>query len=184
MPEETETLPAVTWRTPNSWDEADAAFGAGVCQQKGVDGEWFRIQAASSDWWNSPSYEHKEYDTGLDQFRIPVAWTMKDNESNEVPTCQPPEGVHGPTLGRDLPDGCERVLASHDPAKAGWATGQVEQCYQGLFYWWRFPPLKVGDRVTLTGVVMDLSTTGRVFVNAGHDGVWINTAALTRVVTP
>ena len=33
------------------------------------------------------------------------------SEVNEVPTYQPPEGVHGPTLGRDLPDGCERALA-------------------------------------------------------------------------
>lgn len=61
------------WRTPVSWDEAEEAFEAGVCQQKGDDG-WFRIRARSSDWWNSPSHEHAEYGVPLDQFRIPTAW--------------------------------------------------------------------------------------------------------------
>lgn len=76
MPEETKTMPAVRWRTPNSWDEADAAFEAGVCQQEGMDG-WFQIHARSSDWWNDPSTEHEEYGIELDKFRIPAAWTMK-----------------------------------------------------------------------------------------------------------
>ena len=104
------------------------------------------------------------------------------SEVNEVPTYQPPEGVHGPTLGIALPDGCERLGASLVPSSDEWWSSPVVSA--DTLYWWRFPPLKVGDRVTLTGVVTDLSTTGRVFVNAGHDGVWINTAALTRVVTP
>ena len=38
------------------------------------------------------------------------------SEVNEVPTYKAPEGVHGPTLGRDLPDGCERLGASLVPA--------------------------------------------------------------------
>ena len=62
------------WRTPESWDEAEAAFEARVCQQKGVDG-WFVIRPDVDDWWSSPHTEHREYGTGLDQFRIPETWT-------------------------------------------------------------------------------------------------------------
>ena len=63
------------------------------------------------------------------------------SEVNEVPTYKAPEGVNGPTLGRDLPDGCERLRASIYPAKAdGWwdGPGVTNDC----LYWWRpvIPP--------------------------------------------
>ena len=61
------------------------------------------------------------------------------NESNEVPTYQPPEGVHGPTLGRDLPDGCERLGASLVPSSDEWWSSPVVSA--DTLYWWRFPPL-------------------------------------------
>ena len=106
---------------------------------------------------------------------------------NEVPTYQPPEGVHGPTLGRDLPDGCERLGASRDPHTAAadhWlASGAAVDEY---LYWWRFPPLKVGDRVQLTGTVERVDEGGGYTLVQldGEGGRWLNTAALTRVVTP
>ena len=58
---------------------------------------------------------------------------------NEVPTYQPPEGVRGPTLGRDLPDGCERLGASLVPSSDEWWSSPVVSA--GTLYWWRFPPL-------------------------------------------
>lgn len=68
------------WRTPESWDEADEAFEAGVCQQKGVHG-WFRIRACpSDDHWNSPGQEYEEYGVTIDQFRIPASWPRKDGD--------------------------------------------------------------------------------------------------------
>ena len=110
------------------------------------------------------------------------------NESNEVPTYQPPVGVHGPTLGRDLPDGCERLRGFWDPhtASAGcWlADGAAIDEY---LYWWRFPPLKVGDRVQLTGTVVVAPKGGWPFVaiDGDHDDERpFPTDALTRVVTP
>ncbi|MBP7631924.1 MAG: hypothetical protein KA758_15835 [Acidimicrobiales bacterium] len=59
---------------------------------------------------------------------------------NEVPTYTPPEGVHGPTLGRDLPDGCERLRASIYPNfRDEWwdGPGVTNDC----LYWWRTVPL-------------------------------------------
>ncbi len=73
-------------------------------------------------------------------------------EVNEVPTYTPPEGVNGPTLGRDLPDGCERLRASIYPNfRDEWwdGPGVTNDC----LYWWRTVPLKVGDTVQLTGTV-------------------------------
>ena len=102
------------------------------------------------------------------------------NESNEVPTYQPPEGVHGPTLGRDLPDGCERALA-YNPDD--WLADAAIDEY---LYWWRPVPLKVGDRVHLTGTVERVDEGGGYTLVQldGEGGRWLNTAALTRVVTP
>lgn len=107
------------------------------------------------------------------------------SEVNEVPTYQPPEGVHGPTLGRDLPDGCERALA-YNPDD--WlADGAAIDEY---LYWWRFPPLKVGDRVQLTGTVNiaggvdSFVLVDGARVHGPHGGYIFPTAALTRVVTP
>ena len=105
---------------------------------------------------------------------------------NEVPTYQPPEGVHGPTLGRDLPDGCERALA-YNPDD--WlADGAAIDEY---LYWWRPVPLKVGDTVQLTGTVVKVvEHTGDILVDFvgfdhGHgNGYWFPTVALTRVVAP
>lgn len=103
-------------------------------------------------------------------------------EVNEVPTYTPPEGVNGPTLGRDLPDGCERALA-YNPDD--WlADGAAIDEY---LYWWRFPPLKVGDRVQLTGTVVVAPKGGWPFVaiDGDHDDERpFPTDALTRVVTP
>ena len=59
---------------------------------------------------------------------------------NEVPTYQPPEGVHGPTLGRDLPDRCERQLLSPNGIREeDWLSAYDPIRTQ--LYWWRFPPL-------------------------------------------
>ena len=102
-------------------------------------------------------------------------------EVNEVPTYQPPEGVHGPTLGRDLPDGCERALA-YNPDD--WLADAAVDEY---LYWWRFPPLKVGDRVQLTGTVVVAPKGGWPFVaiDGDHDDERpFPTDALTRVVAP
>ena len=106
------------------------------------------------------------------------------SEVNEVPTYQPPEGVHGPTLGRDLPDGCERLGASLVPSSDEWWSSPVVSA--GTLYWWRFPPLKVGDRVQLTGTVERVDEGGGYTLVQldGEGGRWLNTAALTRVVTP
>ena len=114
------------------------------------------------------------------------------NESNEVPTYQPPEGVHGPTLGIALPDGCKRLRATWDPHTASadrWlASGAAVDEY---LYWWRFPPLKVGDTVQLTGTgVKVVEHTGDILVDFvgfdhGHgNGCYLPTSALTRVVAP
>ena len=108
------------------------------------------------------------------------------NESNEVPTYQPPEGVHGPTLGIALPDGCERLRATWDPHTASadhWlASGAAVDEY---LYWWRFPPLKPGDRVQLTGTVEWLFDDGQTAKVRFADGFcYLPTTALTRVVTP
>ena len=99
---------------------------------------------------------------------------------NEVPTYQPPEGVRGPTLGRDLPDGCERALA-YNPDD--WLADAAIDEY---LYWWRPVPLKVGDRVQLTGTVERVDEGGGYTLVQldGEGGRWLNTAALTRVVTP
>lgn len=107
------------------------------------------------------------------------------NESNEVPTYQPPEGVRGPTLGRDLPDGCERLGASLVPSSDEWWSLPVVSA--DTLYWWRFPPLKVGDRVQLTGTVVVAPKGGWPFVaiDGDHDDERpFPTDALTRVVTP
>lgn len=104
------------------------------------------------------------------------------NESNEVQTYTPPEGVHGPTLGRDLPDGCERLGASLVPSSDEWWSSPVVSA--DTLYWWRFPPLKVGDRVQLTGTVEWVDEGGGVWVQYTDGGffVWFPTTALTRVV--
>ena len=104
---------------------------------------------------------------------------------NEVPTYQPPEGVHGPTLGRDLPDGCERQLLS----PCGIREEDWLSAYEPIrtqLYWWRFPPLKVGDKVQLTGTVERVDEGGGYTLVQldGEGGRWLNTAALTRVVAP
>ena len=106
------------------------------------------------------------------------------NESNEVPTYQPPEGVHGPTLGRDLPDGCERLGASLVPSSDEWWSSPVVSA--DTLYWWRFPSLKVGDTVQLTGTVERVDEGGGYTLVQldGEGGRWLNTAALTRVVAP
>lgn len=99
---------------------------------------------------------------------------------NEVPTYQPPEGVHGPTLGIALPDGCERALA-YNPDD--WlADGAAIDEY---LYWWRPVPLKVGDTVQLTGTVEWLFDDGQTAKVRFADGFcYLPTSALTRVVTP
>ena len=105
------------------------------------------------------------------------------NESNEVPTYQPPEGVHGPTLGRDLPDGCERLGASLVPSSDEWWSLPVVSA--DTLYWWRPPPLKMGDRVQLTGTVEWLFDDGQTAKVRFADGFcYLPTSALTRVVTP
>ncbi len=103
-------------------------------------------------------------------------------EVNEVPTYTPPEGVNGPTLGRDLPDGCERLGASLVPSSDEWWSSPVVSA--DTLYWWRFPPLKVGDRVQLTGTVERVDEGGGVWVQYTDGGffVWFPTTALTRVV--
>lgn len=113
---------------------------------------------------------------------------------NEVPTYQPPEGVHGPTLGRDLPDGCERLLLRYRPDQTrdnDWSGGVVDAAWHGDLYWWRPVPLKVGDTVQLTGTVVKVvEHTGDILVDFvgfdhGHgNGYWFPTVALTRVVAP
>ena len=112
------------------------------------------------------------------------------NESNEVPTYQPPEGVHGPTLGRDLPDGCERLLLSPNGVREEDWLSAYEPIRTQL-YWWRPVPLKVGDTVQLTGTVVKVvEHTGDILVDFvgfdhGHgNGYWFPTVALTRVVAP
>ena len=104
---------------------------------------------------------------------------------NEIPTYTAPEGVNGPTLGRDLPDGCERLGASLDPGGCDeWWSGSAP--VQGTLYWWRPVSLKVGDRVQLTGTVERVDEGGGYTLVQldGEGGRWLNTAALTRVVTP
>jgi hypothetical protein len=104
-------------------------------------------------------------------------------EVNEVPTYTPPEGVNGPTLGRDLPDGCERLGASLVPSSDEWWSSPVVSA--DTLYWWRFPPLKVGDRVQLTGTVEWLFDDGQTAKVRFADGFcYLPTSALTRVVTP
>ena len=106
---------------------------------------------------------------------------------NEVPTYTPPEGVNGPTLGRDLPDGCERLGASLVPSSDEWWSSPVVSA--DTLYWWRFPPLEVGDRVQLTGTVTKKYGDGWCMVRIDGDETpggdyGFPTAALTRVVTP
>jgi len=102
---------------------------------------------------------------------------------NEVPTYQPPEGVHGPTLGRDLPDGCERLGASLVPSSDEWWSLPVVSA--DTLYWWRPVPLKVGDTVQLTGTVEWLFDDGQTAKVRFADGFcYLPTSALTRVVTP
>jgi len=50
--------------------------------------------------------------------------------------------VHGPTLGRDLPDGCERMSADCDPMVMSFDWWSGNQPVSACLYWWRFPPLK------------------------------------------
>ena len=107
------------------------------------------------------------------------------SEVNEVPTYTPPEGVHGPTLGRDLPDGCERLPATRPPAGREWLPGPVPAAWRDGLYWWRFPPLQVGDRVQLTGVVSETTPAHVQIMQEDGSHCWVpTTAALTRVVTP
>ena len=86
-------------------------------------------------------------------------------------TYRPPEGVHGPTLGALLPDGVERVGATCDPASwrdDDWLTGGLVT--RNALYWWRWPALKPGDRVTLTGTMKE-TLSGRwavVAVDGDH----------------
>jgi hypothetical protein len=104
---------------------------------------------------------------------------------NEVPTYTPPEGVHGPTLGRDLPDGCERKPAGSPTAR--WLCGAAPAAYRDTLFWWRFPPFEPGDRVQLTGTVGETDDGWHVVVLDGDNDDstrWFPTAALTRVVTP
>jgi len=106
---------------------------------------------------------------------------------NEIPTHTPPEGVNGPTLGRDLPDGCERLSADCDPMVMSFDWWSGNQPVSARLYWWRFPPLKVGDRVQLTGTVVVAPKGGWPFVaiDGDHDDERpFPTDALTRVVTP
>ena len=107
---------------------------------------------------------------------------------NEVPTYQPPEGVHGPTLGRDLPDGCERLLLRYRPDQTrdnDWSGGVVDAAWHGDLYWWHPVPLKVGDTVQLTGTVEWLFDDGQTAKVRFADGFcYLPTSALTRVVTP
>lgn len=107
---------------------------------------------------------------------------------NEVPTYTPPEGVHGPTLGRDLPDGCERLLLRYRPDTMrdnDWSGGVADAAWYEDLYWWRFPPLKPGDRVTLTGTVSETTPAHVQIVQEDGSHCWVpTTATLTRVVTP
>ena len=113
---------------------------------------------------------------------------------NEIPTYQPPEGVHGPTLGRDLPDGCERQpLSPAGPCEEDWLS--VYEPLANQLYWWRPVPLKVGDTVQLTGTVtkkyggdgLPCGAWCMVRIDGDETPGWafdFPTAALTRVVTP
>ena len=113
------------------------------------------------------------------------------SEVNEVPTYKAPEGVNGPTLGRDLPDGCERLLLRYRPDQTrdnDWSGGVVDAAWHGDLYWWRPVPLKVGDRVHLTGTVTEVRAAGG-WHKVTFDGdyppdrtIAFPTAALTRVV--
>lgn len=107
------------------------------------------------------------------------------SDVNEVPTYQPPAGVNGPTLGRDLPDGCERCVAHVNPRDGDhWRAWHDGARVADLIYWWRFPPLQVGDRVQLTGTVTQAHGHGFHVVvdhDPGHQR-WFQPAALTRVV--
>ena len=89
---------------------------------------------------------------------------------SEVPTYRPPAGVNGPTLGRDLPDGCERCLAHADPRDGDyWLAWHDGDRMSDLLYWWRPVPLQVGDRVQLTGTVEDVGSVAAVRIDgAGH----------------
>lgn len=106
----------------------------------------------------------------------------------EVPTYEAPDGVHGPTLGRDLPDGCERASAylAPDDRRSSWYSRSDHAPLYSQLYWWRFPPaspLKVGDRVQLTGTVTYAGAGGaEVRVDGGNCERWLPTATLTRVV--
>lgn len=109
------------------------------------------------------------------------------NESNEVPTYKAPAGVHGPTLGRDLPDGCERCLAHTDPREADhWVVGHGGDQLMDQLYWWRPRPFQVGDRVQLAGTVVQAYTHDCYVEVDGDEGGagtrWFPPAALTRVV--
>lgn len=103
---------------------------------------------------------------------------------NEVPTYRPPAGVNGPTLGRDLPDGCERCLAHADPRDGDyWLAWHDGDRMSDLLYWWRPVLLQVGDWVQLTGTVEDVGSVAAVRIDgAGHRPYSFPTEALTRVV--
>ena len=103
---------------------------------------------------------------------------------NEVPTYTPPDVVHGPTLGRDLPDGCERLFVSFRPDKSDrWSPDPVGPEQADLLYWWRPRPFQVGDRVHVqfTGTVKHVDARG-CYVEADGNGRatgWFPSAALT-----
>lgn len=105
------------------------------------------------------------------------------SDVNDVPTYTPPAGVHGPTLGRDLPDGCERLALSYRPDVASPSAWCDKEAQPESLYWWRWPALKVGDRVQLTGTVEDVGSVAAVRIDgAGHRPYSFPPAALTRVV--
>ena len=109
------------------------------------------------------------------------------SDVNEVPTYQPPDGVHGPTLGRDLPDGCERCLAHADPREADhWLAWHDGVRVADLIYWWRPRPLKVGDRVQLTGTVEHVDGLGAPLVRIDGHGLAVrlrrDVSGLSRVM--
>ncbi|MBP7630171.1 MAG: hypothetical protein KA758_06935 [Acidimicrobiales bacterium] len=54
----------------------------------------------------------------------------------------PPEGVHGPTLGRDLPQDCDYLPAVGDPRDERHAEMWMPCCELVMatsLYWWRSP---------------------------------------------
>ncbi len=108
------------------------------------------------------------------------------NDVNEVPTYTPPAGVNGPTLGRDLPDGCERLALSYRPDVASPSAWCDKEAPPESLYWWRWPALKVGDRVQLTGTVEHVDGLGAPLVRIDGHGLAVrlrrDVSGLSRVV--